>query len=322
MTLPHGAAWGPSASREVLVARAALLGRIREFFAARGVLEVETPALLTGVAPEPHLEPISWQQTPGGRRGLLPTSPETCMKRLLAAGMGAIFQIARVFRADEQGRWHNPEFTLLEWYRPGWDLSQLMDETVALVRTLVPGPAPVRMSYAALFAHLAQVDCHHDDTQRLMARLKAAGIEPPASAQRGELLDLLQALVVEPRLPPPPALTLVSPYPADRAAMARIDPGDPPSARRFELYLGGIELANGYDELTDAHEQRQRLETANGARIAQGLQPLPLDGRFLAALEAGLPATCGVALGLDRLLALALGLDSVAQVMAFDASRC
>ncbi len=310
------AAWRPSASLDALRARAAALGRIRAFFARAGVLEVETPALSRHATTDPSLTPFATRyRGPGHARGLtlyLHTSPEFPMKRLLAAGSGPVYQICRVFRNAERGPRHSPEFSLLEWYRPGFRLEDLMDEVAALVQTLAGRPLAVEHHrYGALFREHLGLDPHRADSAALAAAARAQGLEIRLEA-RDAWLDLLMSHCIEPRLPAD-RLCFVRDYPASQAALARIRAGDPPVAERFELFLGGMELANGFHELADPREQRRRFEEENRRRR----QALPLDTHLLAALDAGLPDCSGVALGLDRLLMWLLGEDRIERVQAF-----
>lgn len=320
--------WQPAATLDVLAARARLLAGIRAFFAVAGVMEVETPALSAGAATNPALESLQTLYcgpgAPPDGRLFLHTSPELPMKRLLAAGSGPIFQICKVFRAGERGRLHNPEFTLLEWYRPGFDHHALMDELEALV-CQVSGYSrrAQRMSYRELFfAHLG-IDAHRADVDVLRQRALTAGIGGAAQLDLGgrdAWLDLLLTHCIEPRLRGR-GMVLVYDYPASQAALARVRPGDPALAERFELYLDGIELANGFHELTDAGEQRRRFVEDLARRDALDLPRVPMDERLLAALEAGLPGCSGVALGVDRLLMLATGRRSIEEVLAFPIER-
>ncbi len=309
---PDADHWRPAASRETLVARAELLTSIRTFFRQRRVLEVETPLLATATAPEPHLTPLSCAG------GYLRTSPEIEMKRLLAAGSGPIYQIGRAFRPDESGPLHNPEFTILEWYRPGWSWQRLLEEVEELVRTvLAPGPIH-RITWRRAMVLHAGVDPLTADETTLEAALPGPA---PRGVDRYGLLDLLMIERVEPALKKRGGGLFITDFPPWSAAMARIDPGPPPMAQRFELYVDGIELANGYQELTDATIQRHRFEAENALRVDNGLTPLPVDGRFLAALEAGLPECAGVAMGLDRLLMCRLRCNTIQEVLAFPSER-
>lgn len=245
------------------------------------------------------------------------------MKRLLAAGSGCIYQIARVFRDGEAGRRHNPEFTLLEWYRVGFDHQRLMNEVAELVTTLLAGrlalAEPERLRYGALFQRHLNLNPHQASVAELRACAVQHGVPIPPGMPADETdpwLDLLLTHCIEPQLGLG-RLTFVYDYPVSQAALARLRPGAPPVGERFELYINGIELANGFHELGDAAEQRRRFEQENQARQTQGLPIMPLDERLLAALTAGLPDCAGVALGFDRLVMLAAGKASIREVMAF-----
>jgi len=320
--------WRPTASLEVLAARARVLAEIRGFFAEAGVLEVETPALSSAGATDPALGSLGTRYTgplaPSGARLWLHTSPEFPMKRLLAAGSGAIWQICKVFRDGERGSRHNPEFSLLEWYRPGMSLAALMDEVAALIGRVLGHPVgEERLTYAAVFERALGVDPHGEPAAGLQAAAVRAGV---AGASRLELtgrdawLDLLMSHCVEPGLGAN-GITFVHDYPPSQAALARVRDGDPPVAERFEVYVRGVELANGFHELADATEQRRRFEADNARRRFAGLPAMPLDERLLGALEAGLPDCCGVALGVDRLVMLATGAERIDEVIAFPVER-
>lgn len=315
--------WQPAASVDVLRARARMLAGIREFFAERDVLEVETPILSHAGNTDPHLESFS-VTLPGGMRRYLHTSPEFAMKRLLAAGSGAIYQVARVFRADERGRLHNPEFSMLEWYRPGWDHHQLMTEIDELLRRLIGTPAADRITYAEAFTTYCAIDPHEADIEILRAVSSQRGIQlidaDAAHLTRDEWLDLLLSHVVAPALGRDRAVFIYD-FPANQAALARVRPGVPAVAERFELLLDGVELANGFHELVDAVEQRRRFAVDLATRRATGLDEVPLDESLLAALEAGLPACAGVALGLDRLLMRICSEADLGAVLAFPWER-
>lgn len=315
--------WGPSAHLDALRARAVLLARVRAFFAEAGVLEVDTPILSRAGASDPALNSFR-ARTGDGRLLYLHTSPEFPMKRLLAAGSGPIYQICKVFRDDERGRLHHPEFSLLEWYRPGWDEGRLMDEVAALVRLVLERPElPVeRLSYRDLFRQRLNVDPWTASSDTLRARALEVGISGAESLEleRDAWLDLLLSHSLEPQLGRA-RLTFVQDYPPSQAALARVRPGDPPVAERFELYLEGVELANGFCELIDAEEQRARFLADLAIRESRGQHCPPLDERLLAALEAGLPECAGVALGLDRLLMLAIGAHHIDEVLAFPLER-
>ncbi|QFU02572.1 Elongation factor P--(R)-beta-lysine ligase [Halomonas sp. THAF5a] len=323
--------WRPSAEIATLRERARLIAEVRAFFAEREVWEVETPVLGHGGSTEVHLASLSAEATtPAGCERLwLQTSPEFHMKRLLAAGSGPIFQLARSFRDGEVGRRHNLEFTMLEWYRPGLGLEALIEETAALVMRVLgrgaedePGPLR-RRRYRELFREALGIDPFSASLETLRRLAGERGGLSMADSDRDGCLDLLMSFVIEPELGRD-GLDAVVDYPASQAALARHrrDPEDGALvASRFELYLGGLELANGYDELTDAAEQRARFTEDNASRRALGLPGVDVDERLLAALESGLPAGSGVALGLDRLIQLALGKASVAEVMAFATPR-
>jgi lysyl-tRNA synthetase class 2 len=309
--------------------RAELLARLRAFFQLHGFLEVETPILSADIVVDRHLDPFYTtlcddpRRPEVGRRVWLQTSPEFHMKRLLAAGAGPIFQVARVFRNSERGEWHNPEFTMIEWYRPGDDLPAgmrfLSDLCDAL---LVRGPAePV--SYAAAFERHAHIDPHRTTAAELASQARALGIIPPESLRsddRDAWLDLLLVERVQPHLGIS-SPTILYDYPASQSALARVRHEDPPVAERFELYVDGVELANGYHELLDADALRERNTANNRLRAADGKPMLPEASRLLAAMESGLPTCTGVALGFDRLVMLAAGATSIDQVLAFPIER-
>jgi lysyl-tRNA synthetase class 2 len=316
--------WQPSASLANLHARAALLATLRGFFAEVGVLEVETPLLSSAAVSDPALASFAVHRASGGHCGYLHTSPEFPMKRLLAAGSGAIYQICKVFRDDERGRRHHPEFTLLEWYRPGWDYQQLMDEVAAVVRLALAQPAlPVeKISYRELFREQLQLDPWTTTVAELRPTALAAGIADAAQLDLNHdgWLDLLLTHCLEADLGQN-GMTFIYDYPPTQAALARLRLGTFPVAERFELYLQGVELANGFTELGDAVEQRARFAADLAERQAQHLPLPPLDEHFLAALTAGLPHCAGVALGLDRLLMLATDAAHIDAVLAFPIER-
>ncbi len=319
-------AYVATASHDMLRQRAAILAAIRAFFAARGVLEVETPALSSAGASDPALESIVAQVASlGPRPQYLQTSPEFAMKRLLAAGSGDIYQICRVFRDDELGRWHQPEFSLLEWYRVGWDEQRLMDEVEALIGAALAAagrtsaPRSVRTRYTDAVRAALGLAAEAPPAE-LAARLAARGVDVPQGLGHDALLDLALSTLVVAEFDAA-ALTFVYDYPQSQAALARLKPGDPPVAARFEVFARGIELANGFHELTDAAEQRRRFAAELAARRAAGRHVPPLDERLLAALATPLPDCAGVALGLDRLIALATGAADVASVVSFAHAR-
>jgi lysyl-tRNA synthetase class 2 len=318
--------WTPSAPIAALRHRAWLNRLIREFFHARNVLEVETPILSAGGNTDPNIESLMLEwPAPSPKRRWLRTSPEYALKRLLAGGLGDCYELGRVFRAGECGRRHNPEFTLLEWYRHGWDHRRLADEVVELVQaalTMVerPQPAVERVSYRELFRREAGVDPFASSDAELCVVLAPYDVRADGLS-RDDHLDLILTHVIEPQLAQHGGLTVVSDYPASQCALARVLPGEPPVAARFEVYLDGIELANGYHELADAAEQARRFDVDLAVRRARGTNLPDIDARFLAALAHGLPDCAGVALGVDRLLMAMQGTTTIADVLAFPATR-
>jgi lysyl-tRNA synthetase class 2 len=309
--------WRPTATLDALRARAAVLAATRRFFDERGVLEVETPALSAAAVTDLHLHSVACRLDLDDRRPrYLQTSPEYAMKRLLAAGSGAIYQICKVFRDGERGRRHNPEFTMLEWYRPGFDHHRLMDEVDELLQAVLGVAAGERISYADAFRRHAGVDPHAASDGELRSRVAALGVAGVEELDRDDLLNLLLSHVVEPRLGAGRPSFLFD-YPASQAALARVRAGDPPVAERFEVFLDGLELANGFHELADPGEQRRRFEADLDERRRRGLPEVAIDERLLAALASGLPDCAGVALGVDRLVMLKIGFRDIADVIAF-----
>ncbi|MCM2132100.1 EF-P lysine aminoacylase EpmA [Larsenimonas rhizosphaerae] len=318
--------WAPTASLARLRARARHLATIRCFFAERDVLEVETPVLGQGGSTDPYLASLSLEaSTPEGRRQLwLQTSPEGHMKRLLAAGSGPIFQLARVFRDGETGRRHNIEFTMLEWYRPGMRFDALIDETCALISRVLGKPLAVtRLRYREVFKAHVGLDPLTASLDVLRLRTEEAAGVAAHDWSRDVCLDLLMSYQVEPALGRG-CLSVVQDFPASQAALARCHRDDDGEevASRFEVYHEGMELANGYDELTDAVQQRQRFDADAEARREAGLPRVAPDERLLLALQAGLPPSCGVAMGVDRLVMLAEQADTLSEIMAFDSHVC
>ena len=313
-----GADWRPTASLERLKLRAALLGHTRAFFAARQVLEVDTPALVNAPVTDVHIHSLAVDVGRPPTR-FLHTSPEYAMKRLLAAGSGDIYQICHVARGFEQSRLHNTEFTLVEWYRLGFDLTMLMDEVEALVGALcathpaLQRPAE-RLSYGQAFVRHTGLDPFAATLPQLQGVVAPLGYRD--AAQRDELLDLIMGAMIGPALGHE-APTFIYGYPASQAALARLDPQDPRTAQRFELYLAGVELANGFHELAAADEQRLRFAQDLRERERRGLPVGHMDERLLAALSAGLPECAGVALGFDRVLMLAAGAAHIHEVLPF-----
>jgi lysyl-tRNA synthetase class 2 len=313
-------AWRPTADLAALTLRARMLDDVRTFFTARGVLEVQTPILSAAAITDPQIESLRTQIA--GRREpfFLNTSPEFAMKRLLAAGSGDIYQVCKVFRDGEIGRWHEPEFTLLEWYRLGFDDHALMDEVAALLDALLgplrPRRPAGRITYREAMLRHAHVDIDTASLENLAVAASACGLDCRSELDRDARLDLLMSLVVGPQLGLDAPL-FVYDYPASQAALARLKPQDPPVAARFELYLDGIELANGFHELTDPREQRARFERENRLRESRGQPAMPVDEHLLSALEQGVPECAGVALGFDRLVAVALGAERLLQASSF-----
>jgi lysyl-tRNA synthetase class 2 len=318
----QGAAGSSERLRRVLNLRAQLYARVRGFFAARGVLEVETPLMSAAGNTEPNIESFATafggHVDAGSRERWLRTSPEHAMKRLLAAGVGDCYELGRVFRNGEAGQRHNPEFTMLEWYRVRWDHERLMEEACEVVRLALAlvgrEVTTVRFSYRELFRQALGVDPFAAPDEALQAALGDVRIDP-AGMSRDDWLDLLLTHRVQPAFPAD-RITLVHDFPATQCALARIRAGDPPVAERFELYLGSSELANGYHELGDAAEQRARFENDNARRRARGQREMPIDERLLGVLGS-MPPCAGVALGIDRLLMSMMGTDAIADAIAF-----
>ena len=303
-----------------------MLARIRDFFSEHDILEVDTPALSRAATTDPSLSSFTTCfHGPGPASGetfYLHTSPEYPMKRLLAAGLGSIYQICKVFRDGESGRQHNPEFSMLEWYRTGFDHLDLMDEVERMLTGILSDIAPVESvhhwTYRDLLLEFARVDAFDTSPTELKCLLQDKHNITPVGVPDTDLdawLDLVMTHIVEPRLGK--GLVFVRDYPASQASLARLRPGTPPVAARFEVYLNGMELANGFHELADASEQRQRLELECAKRAQAHAGSVRVDEHFLAALESGLPDCAGVALGLDRLLMIAAGAECLGDVIAF-----
>ncbi len=313
--------WQPTATLERIRLRAELLNSVRKFFADRGVLEVETPLLSASTALDPHL--CSFAVNTGSGTRYLQTSPEFAMKRLLAWGVGSIYQVCKAFRADESGTWHNPEFTMLEWYRIGFDLDRLMDEVEELVDGILHQGSFQRISYRNLFERWYGLNPHGLELPQLEllalqeVSLSASGLDfKSADLQRAFLLDLLISHGLETRLDGP---IFVYDFPVQQAALSRISKNSAGDwvARRFELYLSGVELANGYQELRDGAELVRRMQVDNQHRQLEGLPEMPLAAELVNAMSHGIPDCCGVALGFDRLLMLQAGATSLEQVVSF-----
>ena len=320
--------WQPGTTLPILQARAQLLQQIRLFFAKRNVLEVETPLLGRCFGTDPAIEPFQSGypslHAANCRTLYLQSSPEFYMKRLLAAGSGPIYQVCKAFRNGEAGRRHNPEFSLLEWYRPGFTTQQLMDEVVALLGNILGNRSPLVEfhTYADLFTGQCQLDVFTADNAMLQACAIAHQIPDAARLQldKDGWLNLLMTCCIEPQFTPE-HLTFITDYPASQAALAALNPQDTRTAARFELFYQGLELANGFQELTDAAQQTTRCTADNVLREENHQQRLPIDTAFLAALHAGMPACAGVAVGLDRVLMSKLSLADIDHVQTFSLER-
>jgi lysyl-tRNA synthetase class 2 len=306
--------WRPSASLTAIQKRARIYRQIRAFFDARDCLEVDTPLLSPSTNTDVNIESIKASNL--DQTLYLQTSPEFAMKRLLAAGSGSIYQICHAFREGEKGRRHNPEFTLLEWYRIGFDYQQLMDEIECLIDNISGESYHYqRISYRQLVLDHIGVDI--DKIDLLDLQQKVDQLVPgtrSAELDIDQCLDLLISLVIAPAIK---GYVFVYDYPVSQAALARVKVSKPNVAERFELFYNGLELANGFSELCDSSQQRSRFESDNNRRLAAGLEPYPIDELLLSALNSGLPECAGVAIGLDRLLMVLLGEGSIDQVLSF-----
>ncbi|CAM8354032.1 TPA: elongation factor P--(R)-beta-lysine ligase [Morganella morganii] len=320
------AGWQPTAPIANLLKRAKIVNEIRHFFADRGVLEVETPTMSQATVTDVHLRAFETRFTgPGAAQGItlyLMTSPEYHMKRLLAAGSGPIYQMGRSYRNEEAGRYHNPEFTMLEWYRPHYDMYRLINEVDDLLQQTLECESAESLSYQQAFLRYLDIDpltAEKDKLREVAAKLDVSNIAD-TEEDRDTILQLLFMVGVEPHigLEKP---TFIYHFPASQASLAEISSEDHRVAERFEVYYKGVELANGFRELTDAAEQRQRFERDNRKRAAMGLPEQPIDENLLAALEHGFPECAGVALGIDRLIMLALGAERISDVIAFPVDR-
>jgi lysyl-tRNA synthetase class 2 len=313
--------WVSTASLETLKARAELFKALRHFFSDKNVLEVETPMLSEAATVDPFIDSMSAQVL--GETMYLQTSPEFYLKRLLAAGSGDVYSLAKAFRQGERGGRHHPEFTMLEWYRVAWDEHRLMDEVAELVQIFLPGLDIEKFSYGDCFLKYLAID-PHSVTGDELTRILRDNIE--LSNMQGEVdkdtaLDLLMTHCVEPQLPK--GLVFVYDYPASKAALAKLGSNvqGQSIARRFEAYLNGMELANGYFELTDADEQQARFEKDVAYRLEHNLPHFPYDKNLVSALKYGLPECAGVALGLDRLLMILCNKKTIQEVISFAEPR-
>jgi lysyl-tRNA synthetase class 2 len=307
--------WQPSANITLLKKRARILQIVRAFFAKRDVLEVETPLLCHTSVTDPYIHSIKTTD------GYLQTSPEYAMKRLLAAGSGSIYQLCKAFRQGDRGQHHNPEFTMLEWYRVGFNHHQLMDETDTLLQATLNTPEAERVSYQVLFQTHLGIDPHTATCDELHTLAEQQQLQIAATINDCTTwFQLLMSHCIEPLIGLHRPIFIYD-FPVAQAALAKISPGNPPVAARFEVYYRGLELANGFHELQNAAEQRRRFENNLLMRREQGLNELPIDEYLLSALEHGLPDCSGVALGFDRLVMLATGCDKISEAMSFDFSR-
>ena len=313
--------WQAGANKDILICRANLLRCIREFFFQINTLEVDTPALSLSTTPDPNIDSFTSQYF--SQQYYLHTSPEFPMKRLLASGSGPIYQICKVFRHGEAGKHHNPEFTMLEWYQPGMTYHALMKQIDELLRLVLKDTLPlndtVSIRYKDLFEQQFAINPLTCSKKDLFAAVEQHNINLHDSANnigRDTLLDVLVTHIIQPSLPDNTPI-FVYDYPESQAALAVIRREDEPVAERFELYLNGLELANGYQELLDANEMQLRFENENRQREEKGIPTIPLDEHLLNALHAGLPMMSGVAVGFDRLLMLATGEQDIRNVMAF-----
>jgi elongation factor P--(R)-beta-lysine ligase len=311
--------WQPACSHDAIKARAELYAQVRAFFFERNVLEVETPVLCRSGSTDPYLDSLRIQEE---QTLFLQTSPEFAMKRLLASGSGDIYQICKSFRRNEAGARHNPEFTMLEWYREGWSLDELMTEIAILVSCVLGCSEPKTLSYKQAFLNVLGLDPFQASLSELHDNCKVRVGFEASELDRDGCLDLLVSHCIEPTLGFDSPCFLTD-YPASQASLARIekDANGDLVGKRAELYVQGIELANAYDELTDANEQARRFEEDQALRAALGLPDVHADENLVAALENGLPECAGVALGLDRLLMLKLGANTLSDVLAFPCDR-
>lgn len=323
--------WRPSASLDNARLRAEVYTRIRQFFADRSVLEVETPLLGRYGSSHPEITHLrSHYYPPGGRAGqgrldlMLQSSPEHAMKRLLAAGSGPIYQLCKAFRAGESDKTHNPEFTILEWYRLGQTHRTLMHEVGDLLRQLMPGLTITHVPYGELFERHVGIDPHQCEAAELghwlSSRLPHSNVEL-AARDKATAIDTIFSVAVQPELNALASCVMPFDYPEEMACNSRISTSTPRKAERFEVFLGGIEVGNGYHEETSATEQRARFDTENMRRVALGMHAVPVDEWLLAAIDNGLPPCAGVALGVDRLLMFLANARSIDEVLTFPLER-
>lgn len=309
--------WRPTAKISTLKKRAEIIDNVRQFFKTRGVLEVETPLLSHATVPDPNIPSFAVPQSQVGHNTpaycYLQTSPEFAMKRLLAAESESIFQICKAFRRDEISSTHNPEFTMLEWYRTGFDHHQLMSEMDELLQLILDTEQKAnRLTYQELFEKHVGINPHKASTEKLSQCAKKNNISIDSELDKDQWLDLLLSYLIQPKLQHP---TFVYNYPTSQAALSRINNS---VAERFEVFIKGYEIANGFHELSDAKEQNHRFQAELIERKKQGMKTVPIDSQLLSALEHGLPDCAGVALGVDRLVMLALGLSNIKEAISFD----
>lgn len=317
--------WMPSATKDILKKRALLMAAIREFFSQRKVLEVDTPLLASTSVTDCNIESITAEVN--SSISYLQTSPEYFMKRLLAAGVGDIYCLGKVFRDAEDGPRHNPEFTMLEWYRLNWDEYQLMAEVAELITHLYlclerPVPDVSHLSYADCFEQVFNINPHSCPLSELQNLAVEVGSDSWGHESRANCLDLLFSERVESNLPR--GLVFVYDYPVCQAALSQTKQTDNGHwvSRRFEAFVEGMELANGYFELTDAKELRQRFEADNNLRSSMHKKQMPIDEHFQSAMQSGLPNCSGIALGVDRLLMVLCAKDTIESVIPFSWKRC
>jgi len=321
--------WQPSADIATLKRRAQYLADVRRFFAERDVLEVETPILSQAAPTAPYMDSFTTNFIPLGSSSkqayYLQTSPEFAMKRLLAANSGSIYQIARVFRNGELGRLHSPEFTMLEWYRPELSLNQLMDEVNLLVQKVFGLKQISRLSYRGVFEFYLKINVFTCTVEqiKLCALTRISGLSDNLQLDRDGWLELLMSHVIEPRLAAMNLAVFIYDFPASQAQLAKIkkDEAGNNVADRFELYIEGVEIANGYNELLDADELHRRFTEDNKQRQDQAMLEMPMDNNLLAAMKSGMPHCSGVALGFDRLAMLALNKHGIGTVQSFTFDR-
>ncbi len=321
--------WRPSADIATLKKRAQYIAAARLFFADRNVIEVDTPILSSSAPTAPYLSSFTTDYQPLSgttkQRYYLHTSPEFAMKRLLAAGSGSIYQIAHVFRNGEQGRLHSPEFSMLEWYRPELSLNQLMDEVNDLLQQVFGFEPVIRLSYRGIFEFFFKLNVFSCNDKAIIdcARERVSGLPADLNLDRDGWLELLMSHVIEPKLADLNMPLFIYDFPASQAQLAKVaqDNAGYDVAVRFELYINGVEIANGYNELLDSEELRCRFERDNQYRSMDNKPELPIDENLLAAMQYGLPECSGVALGIDRLIMLAINHRYINSVLSFDFER-